>query len=103
MSDNAPTMTPRRRIHLRLSPSQFEQLATLLRVRPTTREAARLVLVEGRLRREVMELTHLSAQSLSNTLARFRDAHEGIVANYVASEQGHYGPSASPAGKEDAA
>lgn len=57
-----------------MTPKQFDALAKLLRSRDPSREAARLVLVEGMARKDAAERTQLAGPSVSGVVKRFREA-----------------------------
>lgn len=65
-----------------LTKKQFDLIASLIRSREPARTAAHLILVRGKSNPEAMEATGLSASSVSNTLGRFRVAHEKICKVY---------------------
>lgn len=52
----------------------FDALAKLLRSRNPSKEAARLVLVEGLTRKDAAEKTGLAGPSVSGVVKRFREA-----------------------------
>lgn len=65
-----------------LSQEKFDVIAGLIRSRDPVRTAAMLVLVEGKSNQEAIKATGVSAASVSNTLTRFRQAHEKIEKAY---------------------
>lgn len=72
-----------------LTHSQFDLIAALIQSKLPVKEAARLVLVEGKTNPEARAAVadpankiKVSPQSLSNTLGRFRRTHQDIKAAY---------------------
>lgn len=57
-----------------MTPLQFDTLAKMLRSRNPSREAARLVLLDGLTRKEAAAKTGLAGPSVSGVVKRFRDA-----------------------------
>lgn len=55
-----------------MTPAQFDALAKLLRLRDPSREAARLVLVDGLAGVAAAAATGVSAQGVSNAVQRVR-------------------------------
>ena len=55
-----------------MTPAQFDAVAKLLRLRDPSREAARLVLVDGLAGVAAAAATGVSAQGVSNALQRVR-------------------------------
>lgn len=72
---------------------QFDVLAKLLRSRNPSREAARLVLVEGWTRKNAAEQTGLAGPSVSGVVKRFREADTLLWESYfsaVTLNNGHH-------------
>lgn len=65
-----------------LKKAEFDLIASLIRSREPARTAAYLILVRGKSNQQAMADTGLSAASVSNTLGRFRLAHEKICKVY---------------------
>lgn len=65
-----------------MTAEQFEALATLLRSRGPSREAARLVLVEGYARKDAAQATGLEGASVSGAVKRFKKADALINTAY---------------------
>lgn len=65
-----------------MSPAQFDALAVLLRSRNPSREAARLVLVDGYARKDAAQATGLEGASVSGAVKRFKTAEAMIKAAY---------------------
>ncbi len=65
-----------------LSKAQFDLIARLIRSREPVRTAAYLVLVKGKSNQDAMNVTGVSAASLSNTLTRYRTHHAEILKVY---------------------
>lgn len=63
---------------------QFEVIAKLIRSREPVKTAAKFVLVDGMSNIDAATEMELSAQSVSNTVSRFRAAHEEIRRAYKA-------------------
>jgi len=61
---------------------EFKVIAKLIRSREPVMTAARLVLVEGKSGIDAAEITGVSAQSVSNTVVRFRNADAEIRRAY---------------------
>lgn len=61
-----------------LTKKQFDLIAKLIQSKEPPRTAAYMVLVRGKTNTEAREETGLSAQSVSNTLGRFRRTHKDI-------------------------
>lgn len=59
-----------------MTPTQFEVVAELLRLRDSVRSAAKAFLVEGASTGEAAADAGVSSKSVSNALARFKAAHE---------------------------
>ncbi len=70
-----------------MTPEQFDVLAKLLRSRDPAREAARLVLVEGKTNAEAHAITGVLPQGIGNALARYRAADREIRAAYMGTSQ----------------
>lgn len=66
-----------------MTPEQFELIAKLIRSREPAKTVARYVLVEGISNAKAAAETGLSAQSVSNTLARFKSADYEIRSAYM--------------------
>lgn len=66
----------------KLTESEFSALAKLLRSRDPAKTAARIVLVEGRPRKDAMALTGASGPSVSQAVRRFREAHLLVLGAY---------------------
>jgi hypothetical protein len=72
----------------KISGSQFEVIAELIRTRPATRLAAKLILFEGLSQQQAIERvrsetgTELLQTAVSNTLGRIYRTHEKIKAAY---------------------
>lgn len=67
-----------------MTEKQFEAVARLLRMsKPDIKEAARLVLVDGRSRLEATEITGKTGPAISNALRRCRKTHQIIVDAYL--------------------
>ena len=60
--------------HAVLAGRQFDAIATLIRSRGPTRQAARLVMVEGMRQCDAARRVGISGQSLSQTLTSFQKA-----------------------------
>lgn len=60
----------------------FNAIAKLLRSRGATRTAARLVLVEGKARKDAMAATGLSGPSVSQSVAKYKAADALIRGAY---------------------
>lgn len=75
-----------RRAHVRaggiLPPAQFWAICQIARTSDPSREAARLVLVEGRPPVEAAAATGVILQSLSRLVARLRRAHDLLADAY---------------------
>ena len=65
-----------------MTKQQFDLIADMTRSQKVPRAAAFLVLVKGKTNKEAIEKTGLSAQSVSNTLGRFRKRHKEIQEAY---------------------
>ena len=65
-----------------MTKQQFDLIADMIRSREAPRTAAYMVLVMGKSNTETREKTGLSAQSVSNTLGRFRRRHKAIQEAY---------------------
>ena len=57
-----------------MSPKQFEVLARLIRSRSNARESARLVLVEGKRKRDAAIAAGTSRQTCNDAVRRFKEA-----------------------------
>jgi len=65
-----------------LTKKQFDLIADLISAKEPTRTAAFMVLVRGKGNQDAISETGLSAQSVSNTLGRFRRTHKAISSIY---------------------
>lgn len=65
-----------------LTKKQFNLIAKLIQSKEPPHTAAFLVLVKGKGNQEAIAVTGLSAQSVSNTLGRFRRTHKEIWEAY---------------------
>lgn len=65
-----------------LNPKQFETLAVLLRSTDPSKEAARLVLVEGKSVKDAVAATGVLQPAVSRSVARYREKHRLIVDGY---------------------
>ncbi len=65
-----------------LNPKQFATLAKLLRSTDPSKEAARLVLVEGRSVMDAVAATGVLQPVVSRSIARYREKHRLIVEGY---------------------
>jgi len=65
-----------------LNAKQFETLAKLLRSDGPSKEAARLVLVEGKTVMEAVAATGALQPNVSRSVARFREKHRLIAEGY---------------------
>lgn len=61
-----------------LTKKEFDLIAKLIQSKEPPKTAAFMVLVRGKSNAEARESTGLSAQSVSNTLGRFRRTHKMI-------------------------
>lgn len=61
-----------------LTKKQFDLIAKLIQSKEPPKTAAFMVLVKGKGNQEAIAATGLSAQSVSNTLGRFRRTHKAI-------------------------
>lgn len=66
-----------------LTKKQFDLIAKLIQSKEPARTAAFLVLVKGKGNQVAIAETGLSAQSVSNTLGRFRRTHKEIYLVYA--------------------
>lgn len=65
-----------------LNAKRFETLATLLRANGPSKEAARLVLVEGKSIKDAVAATGVLQPAVSRSVARYREKHRLIVDGY---------------------
>lgn len=65
-----------------LNAKRFETLATLLCASGPSKEAARLVLVEGKTVMEAVAATGVLQPAVSRLVARYREKHRLFVAGY---------------------
>lgn len=65
-----------------LNPQQFETLAKVLRAAGPSKEAARLVLVEGKSVTDAVAQTGVLQPAVSRSVARYREKHRLIVEGY---------------------
>lgn len=66
-----------------LTKKQFDLIAKLIQSKEPARTAAFIVLVKGKGNQVAIAETGLSAQSVSNTLGRFRRTHKEIYLVYA--------------------
>lgn len=66
-----------------LTQQEFDLIAKLIQSKEPPKTAAYLVLVMGKSNQEAIAETGLSAQSVSNTLGRFRRTHKEIYGVYA--------------------
>lgn len=66
-----------------LTKKQFDLIAKLIQSKEPARTAAFIVLVKGKGNQAAIAETGLSAQSVSNTLGRFRRTHKEIYLVYT--------------------
>ena len=71
-----------------MTPTQFDAVARLLRSHGASREAARLVLLEGLSRKEAATHTGLAGPSVSGAVKRFKEAAHLIVEAFVVTSPG---------------
>ena len=65
-----------------MTQAQFEVVAELLRSREPVRTAVQMVLVAEALTKDAAQATGLVAQSVSNALRRYRNAHKKLLSAY---------------------
>jgi hypothetical protein len=65
-----------------LNKAEFDLIVKLIKARKPAIDAARIILVNGGSSAEACITTGLSAQSLCNTLARYRNTHAAICSVY---------------------
>lgn len=73
---------PERKNVTLLTKKQFDVIAELVRAQDPPKTAVAMVLVKGKANHYVVKKTGVSAQSLSNSIGRFRRAHQLILKAY---------------------